>query len=89
MDGLGDAVPGHGRRHHSCHSVFIDAGRIADVVADDVRKEVLNAYPKPTDGSYIADAIIEHGQRSPAAAPPGSLAAHLILQQRQREHRHG
>jgi hypothetical protein len=52
------------------------------------RQEVLNAYPKPTDGPYIADAIIAHGQRSPAAAPPGSLAAHLILQQRQLEHRH-
>jgi len=33
-------------------------------------------------GRDIADAIIAHGQRSPAAAPPGSLAAHLILQQR-------
>src|SRR6266702_446307 len=38
--------------------VFIDAGRITDVVADELRKEVLNAYPKPTDGPYIADAII-------------------------------
>jgi hypothetical protein len=65
--------------------VFIDAGRITDAVADELRKEVLNAYPKPTDGPYIADAIIAHGQRSPAAAPPGSLAAHLILQQRQLE----
>ena len=69
--------------------VFIDAGRITDVVADELRKEVHTAYPKPTDGPYIADAIIAHGQRSPAAAPPGSLAAHLILQQRQLEHRHG
>ena len=68
--------------------VFIDAGRITDVVADELRKEVLNAYPKPTVGPYIADAIIAHAQRSPAAAPPGSLAAHLILQQRQLEHRH-
>ena len=68
--------------------VFIDAGRLTDVVADQLRKEVLNAYPKPTDGPYIADAIIAHGQRSPAAAPPGSLAAHLILQQRQLEHHH-
>ena len=68
--------------------VFIDTGRITDVVADELRKEVLNAYPKPTDGPYIADAIIAHGQRSPAAAPPGSLAAHLILQQRQLQHRH-
>jgi len=42
-------------------------------VADELRKEVLHAYPKPTEPSYLADAIIEHANRSPAAAPPGSL----------------
>ena len=62
--------------------VFIDVGRLADAVADGLRKEVLNAYPKPTEGAYLADAIIEHAKRSPAAAPPGSLAAYLLLQQR-------
>src|SRR5690242_14904485 len=62
--------------------VFIDAGRITDALADDPRQQVLNAYPKPSDGPYIRDAIIAHGQRSPSAAPPGSLAAHLLLQQR-------
>ena len=62
--------------------VFIDAGRITDALADDLRHQVLNAYPKPSDGPYIRDAIIAHGQRSPSAAPPGSLAAHLLLQQR-------
>jgi HD domain-containing protein len=61
--------------------VFIDAGRITDALADDLRQQVLNAYPKPSDGPYIRDAIIAHGQRSPSAAPPGSLAAHLLLQQ--------
>src|SRR6478672_6729392 len=64
--------------------VFIDAGRIADALADELRQRVLNAYPKPSDGPYIRDAIIAHGQRSPSAAPPGSLAAHLLLQQRHR-----
>ena len=78
-----------GLRTYLTHKgVLIDVGRITDVVADELREEVLNAYPKPTEGPYIADAIIAHGQRSPAAAPPGSLAAHLILQQRQLEHRH-
>ena len=62
--------------------VFVDAGQITDVVAEALRKEVFNAYPKPTQGSYLADAIIEHAQRSPAAAPPGSLGAFLLLQQR-------
>ena len=67
--------------------VFIDVGRLADAVADGLRTEVLNAYPKPTEGAYIADAIIAHANRSPAAAPPGSLAAYLLLQHREREHR--
>ena len=63
------------------NGVFIDAGRITDALADELREQVMNAYPKPSDGPYIRDAIIAHGQRSPSAAPPGSLAAHLLLQQ--------
>jgi hypothetical protein len=66
--------------------VFIDVGRLADALADGLQREVLNAYPKPTDGSHIADAIIAHAKRSPSAALPGSLAAYLLLQQREREH---
>jgi hypothetical protein len=62
--------------------VFIDAGRLTGVVADGLRKEVLDAYPKPA-GRYLADAIIEHANRSSAAAPPGSIAAYLLLQQRE------
>jgi hypothetical protein len=64
--------------------VFIDAGRISDALADELRREVLTAYPRPSDGPYIRDAIIAHGRRSPSAAPPGSLAAHLLLEQRHR-----
>src|SRR5258705_12564605 len=33
--------------------VFIDTGRMADAVANRLRQEVLNAYPKPTEGPYI------------------------------------
>jgi hypothetical protein len=64
--------------------VFIDVGRLADAIADGLQKEVLSAYPRPNEGSHIADAIVAHARRSPAAAPPGSLAAHLLLQQRER-----
>ena len=64
--------------------VFIDAGRITDALADELRQRVVTAYPRPSDGPYLRDAIIAHGQRSPSAAPPGSLAAHLLLQQRHR-----
>jgi len=63
--------------------VFIDAGQLTGVVADGLRKDVLDAYPKPAERRYIAHAIIEHANRSSAAAPPGSLAAYLLLQQRE------
>src|SRR6476659_6054200 len=61
--------------------VFIDAGPVADAVPDRLREEVLNTYPKTAAPRYLAEAIIEHANRSPAAAPPGSLAAYLLLQQ--------
>jgi len=63
--------------------VFIDAGQLTNVVADGLRRDVLDAYPRPAARRYIADAIIEHANRSSAAAPPGSLAAYLLLQQRE------
>jgi HD domain len=63
--------------------VFIDAGRLTGVVADELHKDVLDAYPNPAARRYIADAIIAHANRSSAAAPPGSLAAYLLLQQRE------
>ena len=61
--------------------VFIDAGPLADAVADRLREGVLNTYPKPAAPRYLAEAIIEHANRSPSAAPPGSLAAYLLLKQ--------
>ena len=69
--------------------VFIDIGRLADAVADRLRQEVLNAYPKPAEEGYIKDAIINHASRSEAAAPTGSLAAQLLLQKRHMEHASG
>ena len=62
--------------------VFVDIGRLGDGVADRLRQEVVNAYPKPADERYIKDAIINHASRSDAAAPVGSLAAQLLLRQR-------
>ena len=68
--------------------VFIDAGRITDAVADRLRQEVLNAYPRPAGDRSIADAIIAHASRSEAAAPPGSLAFELLRRHRESEHGH-
>ncbi len=65
--------------------VFIDAGRIADAVADRLRQEVLNAYPRPAGDRSIVDAIVAHATRSEAAAPPGSLAFELLRQHREAE----
>ena len=66
--------------------IFSDiGGRPGDGVQDRLRREVLNAYPKPTHEGYIKDAIINHATRSDAAAPTGSLAAQLLLQQRHME----
>jgi hypothetical protein len=65
--------------------VFIDAGRITGAVADRLRQEVLNAYPRPAGDRSIADAIVAHATRSEAAAPPGSLAFELLRQHREAE----
>jgi HD domain-containing protein len=73
--------------------VFIDAGRITGGVADPLRQEVLDAYPRPAGDRSIADAIVAHATRSEAAAPPGSLAFELLRQHREAERarlgRHG
>jgi HD domain len=61
--------------------VFIDVGRLADAIAKRLRDEVLSAYPRPPGESDIRKAILEHGTRSEAAAPPGSLASFLLLAQ--------
>ena len=63
--------------------VFIDVGRIADAVADRLRQEVFNAYPRPAGDRSIADAIVAHAIRSEACAPPGSLAFELLRQRRE------
>ena len=67
--------------------VFSDAGRITDGVADRLRQEISNAYPRPAGDRSIADAIVAHATRSDAAAPPGSLAFELLRQYREADTR--
>ena len=62
--------------------VFIDAGRITDAIANRLRQEVLNVYPRPAGDRSITDAIVAHATRSEAAAPPGSLGFELLRQHR-------
>jgi len=63
--------------------VFIDVGRVADAVADRLRQDVFNAYPRPAGDRSIVDAIVAHAIRSEACAPPGSLAFELLRQRRE------
>ena len=65
--------------------VFIDAGGITGGVAERLRQEVLNAYPRPAGDRSIADAIVAHATRSEATAPPGSLDFELLRQHREAE----
>jgi hypothetical protein len=63
--------------------VFTDAGQFTDL-PEDLRQQVFTAYPRPAGDTYIRDAIIAHAKRSPAAAPPYSIAAELLRQERTR-----
>ena len=63
--------------------VFTDGGRFTDL-QEDLRQQVFAAYPRPAGDTYIRDAIVAHAKRSPAAAPPYSIAAELLRQERTR-----
>jgi hypothetical protein len=63
--------------------VFTDAGQFTDL-PEDLRQQVLAAYPRLAGDTYIRDAIVAHAKRSPAAAPPYSIAAELLRQERAR-----
>jgi HD domain-containing protein len=65
--------------------VFVDVGRITDAIAEPLRQEVLDAYPRPAGDRSVADAIVAHAARSEAAAPAGSLAFELLRQHREAE----
>jgi hypothetical protein len=57
--------------------VGIDFGRDAEVVAA-WEKEIHAAYPRLAMARALADEIVKRAGRSPAAAPPNSLAAGLL-----------
>jgi len=61
--------------------VFTDAGQFTDL-PEDLRQQVFTAYPRPAGDTSIRDAIVAHARRSPAAAPPYSIAAELLRQER-------
>jgi hypothetical protein len=63
--------------------VMTDVGRFADMPVA-VLQQVRAAYPRPAVDRSIRDAIIAHASRSEAAAPPYSIAAELLRQERER-----
>jgi hypothetical protein len=62
--------------------VFTDAGQFTDLQPG-LRQQVFAAYPRPAGDTSIRDAIVAHARRSQAAAPPYSIAAELLRQERQ------
>jgi hypothetical protein len=61
--------------------VFTDAGHFTDLPAA-LQQPVRLAYPPPDGDRSVRDAIIAHAARSDAAAPPYSIAAELLRQER-------
>jgi hypothetical protein len=61
--------------------VFTDAGQFTDL-PEDLRQQVFTAYPRSAADTYLRDAIVAHARRSSAAAPPYSIAAELLRQER-------
>jgi len=57
--------------------VFTDGGRFTELSAD-LQEPVRTAYPRPPGDRSIKDAIVRHARKSPAAAPPFSIAAELL-----------
>ena len=61
--------------------VLIDVGH--DTHIPSARLQVVrDTYPRPANDRSIRDAIVEHASRSEAAAPPYSIAAELLRQNR-------
>lgn len=63
--------------------VFADVGGFTDVPVA-VLQQVRTAYPRSDGDRSIRDAIIAHAALSEAAAPPYSIGAELLRQERER-----
>lgn len=61
--------------------VFIDVGHETHIPLERLQV-VRDTYPRPAHDRSIRDAIVEHASRSEGAAPPYSIAAQLLSQQR-------
>jgi HD domain len=60
--------------------VLTDAGQFTDL-EEGLGQQVVAAYPQPTGGTYIQDAIVAHAKRSPTTAPPYSIGAELVREE--------
>jgi hypothetical protein len=62
--------------------IFTDVGGLTGTVDAGRRQQVYAVYPRSEGDRSVRDAIVKHAARSPAAAPPYSIAAELLRQQR-------
>jgi HD domain len=88
VDGVWEAIALHTsggigeRRGALCHlvrsGVGADFGRNADFIDEQAATAIHSRYPRLSMASTLVDAIIEHAQRSPDAAPPYSMPSDLL-----------
>ncbi|SPM37795.1 HD domain-containing protein [Mycobacterium rhizamassiliense] len=92
VDGVWEAIALHTsggiaeRRGPLCYlvrnGVGADFGRNADFVDEQVATTIHRQYPRLAMARTLVDAIVEHAQRDPEAAPPYSMPGDLLRERR-------
>jgi hypothetical protein len=62
--------------------VGADFGRNAELIDGQTAAAIHHRYPRLSMATTLIDAIVEHAQRSPEAAPPYTLSAGLLQERR-------
>ncbi|HEY0226462.1 MAG TPA: HD domain-containing protein [Mycobacterium sp.] len=92
VDGVWEAIALHTsggiaeRRGALCYlvrnGVGADFGRNAEFIDERTATAIHHSYPRLSMASTLVDAIVEHAQRSPDAAPPYSMPGELLRERR-------
>lgn len=62
--------------------VFADASGETEGLDAAAVRQIQTALPRPAGDRSVIDAIADHAERSPAAAPPHSIGADLLRERR-------
>ncbi|KQS07985.1 hypothetical protein ASG04_12600 [Curtobacterium sp. Leaf183] len=62
--------------------VFVDASGETEGLDAAAVRQIQTALPRPAGDRSVIDAIADHAERSPAAAPPHSIGADLLRERR-------